>query len=84
MRGRIPLHLAAQNNYIDIVRILIDNKSNPFLINKENKRPLDLATDSIIRELLREYMNVYNVNLESWSNEFKELFQNTYFKISSR
>ena len=84
MKGRIPLHLAAQNNDIEIVRILIEHKSNPFLLTKDNKKPLDLTTDANIKEMLREYMDVNITNIASRSNEFKKLFQNTYSKIPQR
>ncbi len=70
MKGRTPFHLAAQNNDIDILRILIEHKSNPFLITKDNKKPVDLTTDANIKEMLREYMDVKYPNTASRSNEF--------------
>jgi ankyrin repeat protein len=78
MKGRTPLHIASQNNDIDIVRILIDNKVNPFIQNKEGKKPIDLANNTNLKEMLREYMDVISINLASRADEFEELFQDSY------
>jgi len=41
--GQTPLHVAAYNNYLDVVRILLDFGANPMVINKYGKNVLDCA-----------------------------------------
>ncbi len=53
---RTPLWLAAKNNQFQACQILLENKANPFMDNKENKKPFDVTTDVNIKKLLGDYM----------------------------
>jgi ankyrin repeat protein len=57
MDGRTtPLHEAARNNHVGIVRLLLAGGANPSQPNGDNKTPLDLATEqghTAVAELLR-------------------------------
>jgi ankyrin repeat protein len=57
MDGRTsPLHEAARNNRVGIVRLLFASGANPLQPNGDNKTPLDLATEeghTAVAELLR-------------------------------
>jgi ankyrin repeat protein len=58
MDGRTsPLHEAARENHIQIVRLLLDQGANPLLSNGDGKTPLDLALENghaEVAELLRD------------------------------
>jgi ankyrin repeat protein len=58
MINRTPLHLAALNNNVEIVEVLINFKANPFLKSKDGKRAIDLATDPRIKLLLSQHEDV--------------------------
>ncbi|HEV8068540.1 MAG TPA: ankyrin repeat domain-containing protein [Planctomycetaceae bacterium] len=46
MDGRTsPLHEAARENHIQIVRLLLDQGANPRIVNGDGKTPLDLAIE---------------------------------------
>jgi ankyrin repeat protein len=57
MDGRTsPLHEAARNDRVEVVRILLDHGANPSLTNGDGKTPLDLAVEQghvATAELLR-------------------------------
>jgi ankyrin repeat protein len=46
MDGRTsPLHEAARNNNVEVVRLLLEHGANPSLTNGDGKTPLDFATE---------------------------------------
>ncbi len=57
MDGRTsPLHEAARENHIQIVRLLLEAEANPLLANGDGKTPLDLALEkghAAVAEMLR-------------------------------
>jgi ankyrin repeat protein len=57
MDGRTsPLHEAARENHIPIVRLLLDQGANPRIVNGDGKTPLDLAIEkghAEVAEMLR-------------------------------
>jgi len=56
--NRTPLWHAAKNNHLQACEILLQKMANPFSEGKCGKKPLDITTDSNIRKLLNEYMEV--------------------------
>lgn len=55
---RTPLWLAAKYNLLWTCDILLQKQANPFLANKEGKKPIDVTTDSSVKKMLTEYMDV--------------------------
>ena len=47
-----PLAIAAKSNYFEMVQLLLENGANPFIPNKEGKRPVDLTSDIKIKTYL--------------------------------
>jgi hypothetical protein len=41
--GNTPLHIAAQNGHLDLVKLLIEKGGDPNLMNKKNNTPLHMA-----------------------------------------
>jgi len=60
-----PLHIACKKNSIKIVSMLIASNANLFLTDKNNKKPIELANDDIIKKLLVKSM----VKSPSFKNE---------------
>jgi ankyrin repeat protein len=58
MSNRTPLHLAAFNNNLEIIEILIRNRANPYLRCKEGKKAFDLATDPKVKLILSQHEDV--------------------------
>jgi ankyrin repeat protein len=58
MSNRTPLHLAALNNNLEIVELLLKNKANPYLKNKDGKKPSDLATDAKVKQVIGQAEDV--------------------------
>lgn len=56
--SRTPLWHAAKNNQFQACEILLQKVANPFIEAKCGKRPIDCTTDSNIRKILNEYMEV--------------------------
>lgn len=54
---RTPLFLAALNNHYDACAVLIAYDANPFLENKEGKKPSDVATEDNVRFLIQQHMD---------------------------
>lgn len=67
---RTPLWLAALNNQYLVCQILLENKANPYMDNKEGKKPIDVTTDSHVRKLIGDYMEIYSYM--SGKNFFKQ------------
>lgn len=59
---RTPLWHAAKNNHYKTCETLLQKMANPFIEGKCGKKPIDITTDSNIRKILNEYMEV-NLNL---------------------
>ena len=59
---RTPLFLAALNNHRDTCLILINYGANPFLEDKEGKKPVDVTNDPGVKLLLLRTMEV-NIKL---------------------
>ncbi|KAI8051005.1 hypothetical protein BDF22DRAFT_745205 [Syncephalis plumigaleata] len=51
--GDTSLHDASQNGHVNVVRLLLEHGADPRITNDEGKRPIDVATDAHIIELLR-------------------------------
>lgn len=43
-----PLHLAAKNNHVEVVKLLLKEGANPAAQNKEHKTPAELTTDTSV------------------------------------
>jgi ankyrin repeat protein len=50
---RTPLYLAAMNNHKKCVLLLLDNGGNPFICDKNGRKPENVTTDTDIRILLQ-------------------------------
>ena len=50
---RTPLYLAALNNQKKCVELLVENGGNPYLVDKDGKRPEEVTTDLDIRIYLQ-------------------------------
>lgn len=50
---RTPLYLAAMNNQKKCVELLLSKGGNPFLCDKNGKKPEDVTTDTDIKILLQ-------------------------------
>lgn len=50
--GNTPLHLAAKDNHLDIVHLLLNGGADPLLKDAAGKTPADLTTDESCRMLL--------------------------------
>ena len=59
-----PLHLAAQNNFFNIVQILCDNGANPLLENIDGKKASELSTDFRIRSFLNSAEDLFPIGLK--------------------
>ncbi|KAJ3005964.1 hypothetical protein HKX48_000374 [Thoreauomyces humboldtii] len=51
--GNTPLHLAAEEGHVELVRYLLSVGADPDFVNKEEKRPADMSQDKSIRALLQ-------------------------------
>ena len=56
-KGRTPLYLAAINNKKDMCKYLLKNHANPFLKDKNDKTPEDVAGSWELKYFLKEYMS---------------------------
>ena len=70
-KGRTPIYLAAVNNNKEMCKYLLDNYANPFIKNKENRTPADVAGSFELKYLLNEHMSqpfnnpVYKLKLKN-------------------
>ena len=60
---RTPLFLAALNNHREICLVLLTYGANPFLEDKEGKKPVDVTTDGTVKQLLIKTMEVILLEL---------------------
>ncbi len=61
--NRTPLFLAALNNHREICLILLSCGANPFLEDKEGKKPVEVTTDGSVKQLLMKTMEVILKNI---------------------
>lgn len=66
---RTPLWLAAKNNQYECCSFLLAYEANPFLDNKDGKKPVEVTTDPLVKKLIIDYMEKHS-ELNS-SNYFK-------------
>ena len=59
-----PLHLAAQNNFFNVVQILCDNGANPLLKNIAGKKASELSSDFRIRSFLNSAEDLFPIGLK--------------------
>ena len=52
--GRTPLHIAALNNLLDCLKILLSEMADPFIKTKEGKLAYDLASENKCKVLLNK------------------------------
>lgn len=52
---RTPLHVAAEKNYYDAVRVLVENGAKVMVLDEIGKTPLDLTESGRIIKLLKDY-----------------------------
>ena len=70
-KGRTPIYLASVNNNKEMCKYLLDNYANPFIKNKENKSPADVAGSIDLKYFLKEHMSqpfnnpVYKLKLKN-------------------
>jgi hypothetical protein len=57
-KNRTPIWLGAKYNNPIIVDLLIQNKANPFITDITGKKPYDVTTDSSIKKMIGDYMDV--------------------------
>jgi len=74
-KGRTPIYLASVNNNKEMCKYLLDNYANPFIKDKENKSPADVAGSINLKYLLNEHMSqpfnnpVYKLKLKNLLEE---------------
>ena len=61
-----PLAIAAKNNNLNMIQILINNNANPLIPDEQGKLPCDLTTDIKCRLFL---ISNENKNLNKWLNK---------------
>ncbi len=52
--------LAAKNNQLEAVAVLLKYEANPFFDNKEGKKPAEVATDPAVKKLIVDYMEKHS------------------------
>jgi ankyrin repeat protein len=52
--GVTPLHTAAYNGHVDIVKLLLEHGADPTVRNKDGDTPLDVARAEVIARLFIE------------------------------
>ena len=80
--GETPLHIACKKNSMKIVSMLIASNANLFIIDKNNKKPIELTTDNNIKKLLVKSMvkssNFKNEDLSNINIDIS-LYKKNYF-----
>lgn len=63
-----PLHEAAENGFVEIIRLLLSYGADPMLATYSGLTPLSLATDEETKSLLKHYMaDVQGLPAPPWS-----------------
>ena len=60
-KRRTPLFLAAKGNCLEACEMLINSGANPYLQDINDKRPIDMTDNVLIKRLLFEKMDVYYI-----------------------
>ena len=55
-KGFTPLMIAALHGYLKMVQLLLQNHADPTHANDAQKRALDLAKTSEVREAIEQYL----------------------------
>ena len=74
---RTPLYLAAMNNQKRCVELLLNRGGNPFLCDKDGKKPEDVTTNTDIKILLqttseKPFTDIYNEDNNNGKNNKKK------------
>ena len=74
---RTPLYLAAMNNQKRCVELLLNKGGNPFLSDKDGKKPEDVTTNTDIKILLqttseKPFTDIYNEDNNNGKNNKKK------------
>lgn len=74
---RTPLYLAAMNNQKRCVELLLNKGGNPFLSDKDGKKPEDVTTNTDIKILLqttseKPFTDIYNEDDNNGKNKKKK------------
>jgi len=74
---RTPLYLAAMNNQKRCVELLLNRGGNPFLSDKDGKKPEDVTTNTDIKILLqttseKPFTDIYNEDNNNGKNNKKK------------
>lgn len=63
-----PLHEAAENGFVEMIRLLLSYGADPMLATYSGLTPLSLATDEDTKHLLKYYMaDVQGLTAPPWS-----------------
>ena len=74
-KGRTPIYLAAVNNNKEMCKYLLDNYANPYIKDKENNSPADVAGSFELKYFLKQHMSlpfnnpVYKLKLKNLLEE---------------
>ena len=88
-KGRTPIYLASVNNNKEMCKYLLDNYANPFIKDKENKSPADVAVNIDLKYFLKEHMSqpfnnpVYKLKLKNLLEKREgNIIKFLFFKIN--
>ncbi len=75
IQGQTPLHYAALYGHKKVIRMLLQEDSNPYKRNNDGMLPYDLATNESVKRLLSifEYENIYSLDETRTSLKNEEL-----------
>jgi hypothetical protein len=68
--NRTPLWHGAKNNHFQVCQILLEETANPFLESKDDKKPIEVCSDTNLRRLINDYMEVKLIFSEILMNFF--------------
>ena len=50
--GNTPLHAACEDGSVDVAKVLIAAGANQYILNREEKRPLEVAKTEVARAIM--------------------------------
>jgi len=68
--GDTPLHLAASKDHFEIVALLLDNKGDPSISNKDGETAVTLCHDPKVKTILQQWFLNPNENDEQVDNDY--------------